>query len=384
MRRRLPGTREIVHGLLVAAGMLSAFATGGAEAQLRGTLGGQVMIGEVPADTGTVVLHRVSAAFSGSVDSVRVGRDGAFELPIPATTEPGELFFAAIHHQGVLYFGPTFNGAPETRPYLIQAYPALRSGPANPAELRARSIFATRTDSTGWQIAELFELHNGYGATLVSESGVAAWSHALPADVADVDVGASGMGTVVPVLEAGRIAIVEPLPPGANVFFVRYAIAASHFEIPLEVPTGSMEILVREPADDVAVVGLLDADPVEVDGSLYRRFAARDVAPSMVTVRAGSDGAGAEATAWTAVIVALVLAGMGAALAARQRPRHGGEQRRGPSARRREAVTAIARLDADRAAGRIPEEEHRRRRGALLEEIGRAHAAGGECGACPE
>ena len=369
MRRRLPGTHAV--GGLVAAGMLFAFATGGTEAQLRGALRGQVMIGDVPADTGTVVLHRVSAAFSGSADSVRVGRDGAFELPIPASPEPGELFFAAIHHQGVLYFGPTFSGAPEIQPYLIQAYPALRSGPANPAELRARSIFATRTDSTGWEIAELFELHNGYGATLVSESGVTAWSHALPADVADVDVGASGMGTVVPTLEAGRIAIVEPLPPGANVFFARYAIAASHFEIPLEVPTGSMEILVREPADEVAVVGLLDADPVEVDGALYRRFAARDVAPSVVTVRAGSDSAGAGATAWTAVIVALALAGMGAALAARRRPWHGGEQRRGPSARRREAVTAIARLDADRAAGRISEEEHRHRRGVLLEEIGR-------------
>ena len=327
------------------------------------------MIGDVPADTGTVVLHRVSTAFSGSVDSVRVGRDGAFELPIPASPEPGELFFAAIHHQGVLYFGPTFNGAPESRPYLIQAYPALRSGPAYPAELRARSIFATPTDSTGWEIADLFELHNGYGATLVPESGVAAWSHPLPPDAADVDVGASGIGAVVPALEAGRIAVVEPLPPGANVLLVRYAIGASHFEIPLEAPAGTMEILVRDPADEVAVAGLLDADPVEVDGELYRRFAARDVAPSVVTVRAGSDGAGAEAAAWAAVIVALALAGMGAALAARQRPWHGGGQRRRPSARRREAVTAIARLDADRAAGRISEEEHRSRRGVLLEEI---------------
>lgn len=358
-------------GGLVAAGMLLAFAAEGAAAQRREALRGLVMIGDVPAETGTVVLHRVSAAFSGSVDSVRVGRDGAFELPIPASPEPGELLFAATHHQGVLYFGPTFSGAPEAQPYLIQAYPALRSGPATPVELRARSIFAARADSTGWEIAELFELHNGYGATLVPEGGVAAWSHVLPADVADVDVGASGVGTVVPTLAAGRIAIVEPLPPGANIVFVRYAIAASHFEIPLEAPTGSMEILVREPADEVAVVGLLAADPVEVDGALHRRFAARDVAPSAVTVRTGSDGAAVEAAAWTAVIVALALAGMGAALAARRRPWHGGEHRRGPSARRREAVTAVARLDADRAAGRISEGEHRRRRGVLLEEIGR-------------
>ena len=369
MRRRPPGARAVA--LLVAAGMLVAFATGGAEAQLRGTLRGQVMIGGVPADTGTVVLHRVSAAFSGSVDSVRAGRGGAFELPIPGIREPGELFFAAIHHQGVLYFGPTFNGALETQPYLIQAYPALRSGPANPAELRARSIFATRTDSTRWEIAELLELYNGYGATLVSESGVAAWSHALPADVADVDAGASGAGAVVPTFDAGRIAIVGPLPPGAHVFVVRYVVAGSHFKIPLEVPTGSMEILVRQPAAEVAVAGLLDADPVELDGALYRRFAARDLAPSVVTVRAGSGSAGAEATAWTAVIVALALAGMGSALAARRRPWRAGEQRRGQSALRRRAVAAIARLDADRAAGRISKEEHRRRRGVLLEEIGR-------------
>ena len=328
-------------------------------------------MGDIPADTGTVVLHRVSAMSSGGVDSVRVGPGGTFELAIPPRSDPGEVLFATIRRQGVLYFGPPIAAAPESQFYAIQAYPALPSGSSTPVELRARSVFATRIDSAGWEVAELFEIHNGHGATLVAEGNEVVWSHALPVNAVDADVGASEMGSVAPSLRSGRLAVSEPLPPGQSVFFARYAVPAIDFDIPLEAPTGSMELLVREPADEVAVAGLLAGDVVEVDGARYLRFAGRDVAPSVVTVTTGSPRARTAPAVWVAVFVALVLAGVGAALAARPRLGPGRESRREPNPRRRRALADIARLDVERAAGRISEREYGNRRARRLAGLGR-------------
>ena len=81
-----------------------------------GTVGsGQVLIGDLPADSGTVVLHRVSAQSAAEIDSVRFAEGGAFEIRLPGDAGDGmdDVFFAAVRHQGVLYFGEAFTGRPE-------------------------------------------------------------------------------------------------------------------------------------------------------------------------------------------------------------------------------------------------------------------------------
>ena len=331
-------------------------------------LAGQVLVGYRPADTGTVVLHRVSGDSSGEVDSVRVGPSGHFELTLPAGSGTGDaVFFATTRYQDILYFGQVITGLPDPgSSYDIQAYPALPASPDTRPLLQVRNVVVARPQSgQGWAVADFFELYNGAPATLVSGETGPTWSHALPREAVDLRVGESDLSPGMASFREGRVHVSAPIPPGESVYLLRYTIPRDDFSIPLEVAAGSMELLVREPAGDLAVTGLAAVEGVDLEGVRYRRFAGRDLAPSVVTVSAGETRMPFGSLSLVAVFLALLFAGAGALLAARS---ESSAVRPGKS-RGRRVLVDIARLDEEWAAGRLSAEDYRSRRTRLLEEL---------------
>ena len=343
----------------------------GAGAQRQGSggvLAGRVLVGDRPADTGTVVLHRVSGDLSGEVDSVGVGPGGFFELTLPGRWGMGDaVFFATLRYQDILYFGQAITGLPDPGGgYVIQAYPTLPAAPDTRPALQVRNIFAARPDSgQGWTVADFFELRNGAPATLVSSENSATWSHALPGEAGDLRVGQSDLSPGMTSFRDGRVHVWAPIPPGESVYLLRYTIPGDDFSIPLEVATGSIELLVREPAGDLAVTGLAAVEGIELEGVRYRRFAGRDMAPSVVTVAAVEPRMPFGPVSLVAVFLTLALAGAGALLAARSRnaPDDPGDSRG------RRVLVEIARLDEEWAAGRLAPEDYTSQRTRLLEEL---------------
>lgn len=343
----------------------------GAQEPRGRVLSGRVLVGDVPADTGTVVLHRVSVRDSGEIDSVSVGADGTFEVPLPGVTGDGagDVFFATIRYQEVLYIGEAISGQPEAAgTYLIQAHPAIPAGSDARAEVRIRNLFAEPLDpGPGWAIADFFELGNGGRATLVASEQGPTWSHPLPPGAADFRVGQSDLSAGLASLRDGRVRVSAPLPPGESVYLFRYSIATDRFDVPMEETTGSMELLIRESAGELAVAGLANVPEVEIEGVVYRRFAGRDMAASVVTVARGEGAGPLSSVPLAAILFTLALAGAGALVAARSRvPRR--RTTAGPS--RRQVLVAIARLDEERGADRVSADEHERRRARLLERLG--------------
>ena len=332
-------------------------------------LSGRVFVGDLPADSGTVVLHRVSAQSAGEIDSVGVGEGGVFEIRLPEVSGDGldDVFLATIHYQGVLYMGEAITARADAGPYVIQAYPAIRAGPDGSARVRIRNLFVEPLDpGPGWAVADYFELGNDVRATLVAGEHGPTWSHALPPEAVDFRVGQSDLAAGMASLGEGRVSVSAPILPGAHLYLFRYTISMDRFSIPMEGTTGSMELLIREPAGELAVSGLLNAPEVEVEGVRYRRFAGRDVAPSVVTVTRGGTGGALSSVALAAVILTLALAGAGALVAARSRtPRAPGAAGR----TRRHVLVAIARLDEERGAGRLRKEDYEQRRERLLEKL---------------
>ena len=357
----------------LVAGWLSAVLWAGdaspQDASGAPVLSGEVLIGDEPADSGTVVLHRVSALFTGEVDSVSVGRTGAFRLPLPAVPDPerGDVFFASVRYQNVLYFGEAIIGAADLEgTYVIQAYPTVGAGPGISLPIRVRNIFAERADpGPGWAVTDLFELHNDTRATLVASEDGATWSHALPPGAVDFQVGQSDLPAGAASFGGGRVHVSAPVPPGESVYLIRYGIPDDDFTVPLDATTGSMELLVREPAGELSVAGLAALDPVEMEGATYRRFAGRDMAASVITVARGQPLTPSSSVPLVAVFLALALAAAGALLAGRARSR--------PAARagdlRRRVLVEIARLDEEWGAGGVDVEDYDRRRGRLLKEL---------------
>lgn len=332
-------------------------------------LSGQVLVGDLPADTGTVVLHRVSSTFTGEVDSVRVEPGGAFEMPVPelADEPAGDVFFASIRYRNVLYVGGAITGTGDlANTYVIRAHPTVGAGPGISLPIRVRNFFAVRDDAgPGWSVTDLFELRNGFGATVVASEAGASWSHALPPGAIDFEVGESDLPPGAASFGGGRLHVSAPIPPGESVYLLRYRIPAGEFTIPLEGITESMELLIREPAGELSVAGLMATEPVTLENVTYRRFAGREVAPSTVRVGTGSELLPGGNLALLAAVLTLALALVGAILAFRTRTRV-------PAAaadRRRRVLLEVARLDERWNAQALGVEEYDRRRRELLREL---------------
>ena len=328
-------------------------------------------MGAVRADSGTVVLHQVSVAFSGGIDTVAVAADGSFELRLPAAASgSADVFFGSTWRDGVLYYGEAISRDFATdSAYAIRAYPAAPAGTAPRPVVAVRNLILERAEPAGgWTATDVFQVEGRAQATVVSSEWGAAWSHALPSGATDLRTGGQGFAATSATLAGGRVEVSEPVRPGGALFFFRYRIPPGEVRVPMEGVTGSMELLLPAGSADATVEGLAGAGETEFDGALYRRFAGRGLAPGVVTVRAGSPEGGWEGARLVAVLAALALTAAGTAVAATSARRGSEAGREGVD--RRALVVAVAELDEAAEAGTVEAGEHRRRRRALLERLG--------------
>ncbi len=314
------------------------------------------------------MLHRISSSFTGAVDSVPVAADGTFRFPAPrAAAVDGDVHVVSFRHQGILYFGEAVDlSVPRSEPYAVQAYPARPASAESPPTVHVRNFLVRRAEGgLGWSVTDLFEIDNSTGATLVASEEAPAWSHALPPAAANLEVGQGDLAPEAATLADGRVHASAPILPGTSVFVLRYDVLAEELAIPLDAPTESMELLLREPAGEWSVAGLAALDPVEMNGATYRRFAGRGLAPSEIRMSPASSIPVRSAPA-VAAFTALLLALVGAVLAARSRP----PSRRPAGAERRRLVAEIARLDEAWSRGDVDDEDYRARRSRLIGESG--------------
>ena len=351
--------------------MGAAAQTAEARSESSLVISGEVRIGEELAQGGTVVLHRVSAFFSGEVDSVAVGRDGSFEVAIPEVPAfaGGDVYFASTRYQGVLYFGgPVAQPADTDGTYLIRAYPTIGAGPQNRLAVRVRNTFLEPLEpGPGWAVTDLFEVENSLQATLIASEEGASWSHPLPPGAVDFEVGQSDLPPEAASFRGGTVHVSAPVPPGTSVYLFSYGIPADAFTLPLGPGTRSMELLFREPVGELTVGGLAEVGPVDMEGGTFRRFAGRDLASAVVDVRPGRPLTPARSVQLVAVLLAAALTVIGSlvALRAQRRPVAGA------GARRRRVLVEIARLDERWSDGELEVEDYARRRLQLLEQLER-------------
>ena len=351
-------------GLLLCAAMVSLSAgRGAAQTPGRFVFAGEVRIGAEPADTGTVVLHRVSPTFTGSIDSVALAEGGRFEFAVEPAAD-ADVYFASVHRDNVLYFGAPVTGPADLAlTYVVQAYHSMGASADTRLPVRVRNVFLDKADpGPGWQVTDLFEVVNDTGFTIVSSEEGAAWSHALPPGAVDFVVGSSDVPPEGASFSGGRVFVSTPVPPGDRVYLFRYRIPEDDFTLPMEATTGSMEMLFREPAGALTVSGLAAVGPVELEGATFRRYAGREVAPSLVSVEPGTPLAPGGSMPLIAALLGLALAAAGSLLALRARA-HGA---RAAAGRRREVLIDVARLDEAWHAGELAVEEYERRRRLLL------------------
>jgi hypothetical protein len=376
-------------GFLLRAGPLflaaAAILPGGAPAQEPPAqeppvIEGLLLLGGEPADSGTVVLHRVSPGEAGALDSLRVRADGTFRIPLPRTPVlgSGEVFFLSHRYEGVLYFGAAL-AAPDqiAERYEIRAYPT-REAPAEglrfPVEVR--NLFVEESP-VGWRVTDLFEVRNDSAVTWIpGPDGGPVWTYPLPPGAFALRVGQEDVAADAVSLADGLLRSTATVPPGERLMVVEYDLPSLDVSIPLPGTTGAVELLVREPAPTLHVEGLRAEAPLEIEvGSVYRRWWGEEITDGVVRIRAEDESP--IPVAWLSVGLALLLVLAGSWLILGRRPK-GAEPAGGPpaddlEARRREILLEIARLDESRPPREEEAPEVRRKRDArrarLLERL---------------
>jgi hypothetical protein len=374
LRRRPERKRARATMLPIALGAALALPMAGtAQVVEEAVLSGRVRLGDRPLTSGTVILHHMDDQGAGELDSTRVGHDGTFALRLPGVPNPGrgDVYFASVRHDGVMYFGQFVHAAVQLASlYEIQAYDTLLApSEGAPVALQARNIFLEPNGAV-WQATDVFQLRNDEPRTVVARPGGRTWSYPLPAEAREVMTAEGEVSSEVATYEDGHFVVRAALPPGERLFVVRYILDTPEVSFPTPGKTELLDLLVREPAPALIVEGMTRAESIELEaGETFRRYAAQNVSLPFVRVTLGEEE-GPPPVQWVAILLTVVLAGAGL-LAFRRR---GGDRAVvRPREARQTLLVQLARLDEEFERRKSPStevtREYRRRRAELLQRL---------------
>ena len=325
--RRVAPPTLLAAGVLVAAGSLHA-----RDLQLPGAgdlthqdeprelpdpvLEGRLYFGENPADSGTVVLHRVTPAEAGPVDSVQVDGDGRFRLRLPSAPVPGsgEVYFVTSRREGILYYGEALTSVERLHEaYHVRTYPARPAPPGGlDLTVAVRNVFLEE-GPLGWRVSDVLEIRNPREVTWITEAGGGPlWRYPLPPGARAARTGQAEVNPEAVRFRDGTLEFMGPLLPGERILLVQYDVEEVTFSLPLPGHTEFLEVLVRDPAPRVHPQGLVARPDVELEeGERYLRWTGENLQDRVVPIVEGRGAPEQWMTGWVALVVALILAVVG-------------------------------------------------------------------------
>lgn len=263
-----------------------------------------------------VVLHRVSPAGSGPVDSVRTQADGSFRLRYRPIADV--LFLLSVRYAGIGYFSaplPGVDGGSAQTAVDIVVYDT--SSVARNAALRGRHVIVSAPDPAGQRaIVEVFELANDTTVTLISARDTApVWRLHLPASATKRKVVEGEFAPEAVRFVTREVELFAPLPPGVKQLVVSYELPSSAFPLsmPMEHASTVLEVLLEETTGRVEGARLTAQAPVTVGGRRFQRALAQDVdAAAVVSIVLPPAVITTTSTSAWAVIPVVLLAALGA------------------------------------------------------------------------
>ncbi len=267
---------------------------------MRPTGGDSVPVGGV-----RVVLHRVSQAAQGPVDSMVTGPDGRFRFPLARDTTA--LHLLSARHHGIEYFSTPLDksgtGGAETVTLVVHD-----TSSGAPVTISARHVVIPRAGEDGTRdVLDLVLLVNAGMETRVAPDSLgASWSGPLPPQSEGLELGESDVSPDA-VIRRGDSAIVSaPIAPGEKQLAFQYHLPAGRqaIEIPVGAQPVAMNLLLEEPGARVTSPGIVLADSQLIEGRSFRRWSG-DL-PAGAVVRLTLPGAGPNAGTILAAMVAVL------------------------------------------------------------------------------
>jgi hypothetical protein len=242
--------------------------------------------GQVPLVNQWVVLHRVGPDKAGPLDSVRTAAGGAYHIRYHTSGDTSALYFASTSYGGVAYFtSPLRAAAVKGDDATITVFDTT-SGPVA-LKLGGRHLIIGIPRPTGNRpVGEVYDLQNDSTVTVIAkDSASPVWAAHLPPGASAFQLNTSGDLAAGAIAHVGNIVgLFAPVSPGIRQLGFTYELPSSSFPltIPIERPTGVLEVMVEEPAAKISGLQMREMPPVATDGRVFRRFLAQDVAANGV------------------------------------------------------------------------------------------------------
>ena len=342
-------------------------------------LEGIVLEGDLAVDAATVILHRVRpntsglepGPVSGEVGSATVGPGGEFQFLLPSAPDAdieGDVYFASVEYEGVLYFGSGITALEQLDSlYVVRVFKSEEVPLEGvPLLVEQRAVFIEFAGEE-WFATDLFVILNQGTRTLLAQENGIVWSYPLPPGAAEPILGDGGdLPPDAVTFEGGRVRVSAPLPPGGSGFMIRYRLEKLGSTIPAPGRTALFEVMIREPSPPLRVDGLEPLDVVALEpGSTFRRYGATELVDVNLTL-VEIEEQGPPPLEWLALLTTLMLAAGGFLAYARPRKRVAvGE---GLGLGREALILEVARIDDVLAETVEPDEQTEilKRRAALL------------------
>ena len=228
-----------------------------------------------------VVLHRVGPDRAGPLDSVRTTASGAYAMRYRPSGDTTALYFTSTSYGGVAYFTAPLRALDTGGDDALLTVFDTTSGPVA-IKIGGRHIIVGAAEPNATRsVGEVYDLQNDSTVTLVArDTASPLWTTHLPADARSPRVNAGGTVAAGAMSFRGGVAgLFAPLSPGIRQVAFTYDVPTRDFPlaVPLERPTGVLEIMIEEPRARVEAPHLREVAPVSADGRTFRRFLAQDL-----------------------------------------------------------------------------------------------------------
>lgn len=342
--------------------------------------------GPKPVANQWVIVHRVGRDRAGPLDSVRTAANGGYSLRYKASGDSSAIYFASTTYGGVAYFTSPLRAQNVRGDDALLTVFDTTSGPVA-LKIGGRHLIVGMPGPNGSRpIGEVYDLQNDSTVTVVAKDSLTpVWTTRIPPAATAFRLNTNGdLANGAIVQRNATVGVLVPISPGIRQVAFTYELPANAFplSLPLESPTGVLEVLVQEPTATVRGAKLREVAPVSTEGRTFRRYLGQDLAantvvrvdvPRVLTKDREKVYIGVATVMLAAMAAALVLTARRSFSRVRSAPRVVAEPRS------QELLRAIAALDADFERGGAKDaaatDAYEARRAALKAELMDALAA---------
>ena len=189
----------------------------------------------VPVAGARVVLHRVTQAEQGPLDSSPSGADGRFRFAL--TRDTAALYLLSARYQGIEYFTLPLDRAPERDPEAARIVVHDTSS-TTPVTVSARHVVVPRPGDDGTrEVLDLVLLANaGIRTRVAPDSLGASWSGPLPPASEGLDLGESDVSPDAVTRRGDSVIVSAPISPGEKQLAFQYHLPGGRQTV--ELPVG--------------------------------------------------------------------------------------------------------------------------------------------------